>query len=208
MDSVKIAGSGLAADGHPPPVHQRSAHFQRPARACRGVVPPFGPQRQSGAALFISLMFLIVLTLIGLSAANVGVMQERMAGNIRDINIAFQEAEATIRGIEERLEGLKVGGSDLGTIPVWSEFHGDVGVSRGDCTLSAIANDTDNWPWQNSPDVTDAEYLVVQLTNSMCHPITGESPGNPGSGTHHMIAARAFGPANSQAVIQTIYSFQ
>jgi len=56
--------------------------------------------RQRGAALFISLMFLILLTLIGLSAANVGILQERMAGNVRESNIAFQTAEAALRGIE------------------------------------------------------------------------------------------------------------
>ena len=59
-------------------------------------------QRQQGAALFVSLMFLIILTLIGLSAANVGIMQERMAGNVRETNVAFQNAEATLREVETR----------------------------------------------------------------------------------------------------------
>ena len=56
-----------------------------------------GLSHQRGAALFVALMFLIILTVVGLSAANVSVMQERMAGNVRETNEAFQEAEATLR---------------------------------------------------------------------------------------------------------------
>ena len=34
-----------------------------------------------GAALFVGLMLLLILTLLGLSASNVSIMQERMASN-------------------------------------------------------------------------------------------------------------------------------
>jgi type IV pilus assembly protein PilX len=46
--------------------------------------------------LVIALILLVVLTLIGLSASNVTMMEERMAGNTRDHNLALQAAEAAL----------------------------------------------------------------------------------------------------------------
>ena len=61
-----------------PPRHFRSCHQQR------------------GAALIIALVLLVALTLIGLSASNVTMMEERMAGNTRDRSLALQAAEAAL----------------------------------------------------------------------------------------------------------------
>ena len=58
---------------------------------------------QQGAILVISLILLLVMTLLGLAAMQVTRMQERMAGNQRDVNIAFQGAEAGLRDAENRL---------------------------------------------------------------------------------------------------------
>ncbi|HEY8024591.1 MAG TPA: PilX N-terminal domain-containing pilus assembly protein [Burkholderiaceae bacterium] len=53
--------------------------------------------KQSGAALVVGLIFLVILTLLGLTAMQTGILEERMAGNSRDHNIAFQAAEAALR---------------------------------------------------------------------------------------------------------------
>jgi len=55
---------------------------------------------QRGAALITSLMLLIVLTLIGVSVMQATRMQERMTGNARDVNTAFESAEAALRNGE------------------------------------------------------------------------------------------------------------
>lgn len=52
---------------------------------------------QRGAALLTGLIFLVVLTLITLSAIKATSLEERMAGNARDQDVAFQAAEAAIR---------------------------------------------------------------------------------------------------------------
>jgi type IV pilus assembly protein PilX len=52
---------------------------------------------QKGAALVIGLIILVVLTLIGVQAMRTSIVQERMAGNMRERNVAFQAAEAALR---------------------------------------------------------------------------------------------------------------
>ncbi len=54
--------------------------------------------KQAGAALFISLILLLALTIIGLSAANRSTLQERMAANVHLRNVAFNAAESAIGG--------------------------------------------------------------------------------------------------------------
>lgn len=52
---------------------------------------------QRGFALFITLIFLVVLTLIGLTAMQVASLEERMAGNLGDRSRAFSAAETSLR---------------------------------------------------------------------------------------------------------------
>lgn len=59
--------------------------------------------RQRGAALVISLLLLLVMTLLGLGASQSTRLQERMAGNQRDQEVALQAAEAALRGAEKLL---------------------------------------------------------------------------------------------------------
>ncbi len=56
--------------------------------------------RQRGAVLMISLIFLVLLTIIGVTAMQTTLLQERMAGNMRDLNLAFQATEAALRAGE------------------------------------------------------------------------------------------------------------
>ena len=53
-----------------------------------------GSQKQKGAVLLVALIFLIVLTLIGLSAMDTTINQTRMATNVQEKNYALQAAEA------------------------------------------------------------------------------------------------------------------
>lgn len=56
------------------------------------------PTKQSGAALFVSLILLIALTIIGLSAANRSNLQERMSSNLHIQNLAFNASESAVGG--------------------------------------------------------------------------------------------------------------
>jgi len=67
--------------------------------------------QQSGAALVVGLIFLVILTLLGLTAMQTGILEERMAGNSRDRNIAFQAAEAALRDGEHDINGVQPNGA-------------------------------------------------------------------------------------------------
>ena len=60
----------------------------------------YNSQHQSGAVLAISLIILLLLTIIGLTATQVTGLEEKMAGNLRDRNLAFQAAETALRAGE------------------------------------------------------------------------------------------------------------
>ena len=47
------------------------------------------------------MLLLLVLTIIGVTVMQMSRMQERMAGNSRDVNLAFQAAEGALRAAEQ-----------------------------------------------------------------------------------------------------------
>src|SRR5690606_25547533 len=59
-----------------------------------------GFRHQRGAALYVALIFLVVLALLGIGGMQVALLQERMAANYRATNEAFQRSEAVARAIE------------------------------------------------------------------------------------------------------------
>lgn len=61
---------------------------------------------QRGMALITSLLFLLILTLLGLAGMQGSLIQERMAGNYEHRNFAFQAAEAGLRDAEAYLKAL------------------------------------------------------------------------------------------------------
>lgn len=61
-------------------------------------------RNECGATLIISLIFLLLMTLIGVTSMQTTTLQERMTGNTRDRNLAFQAAEAGLRAGETWLD--------------------------------------------------------------------------------------------------------
>ena len=78
----------------------------------RRALRQFG-QRERGVALFLTLTILLILTILGVSSIQTTSMQERMARNYRDVNIAFQGAESAVQEAEDYLEAL----TNIGAFP-------------------------------------------------------------------------------------------
>lgn len=177
--------------------------------------PRFSPSRVRGAALAVSLMILIVLTVLGLTVMNMAVMQERMAGNVREENEAFQSAEATIREIEQAVRVIAQGGSG-GVVQL--SWRG-LGLAEGDCALQN-APWGGNWdlaPWSVAPQ-TGNRYMLIALDETV-DAATGLPRGAPCAfidsndptraivtGWKYMILARASGPQQAgDVILQTIF---
>jgi len=61
-------------------------------------------KRQSGAALLVALVMLLVSTLIGLASIRGTTLNERMSSNMLDRSLSYQAAESALRSAEAALE--------------------------------------------------------------------------------------------------------
>ncbi|HET8943095.1 MAG TPA: PilX N-terminal domain-containing pilus assembly protein [Rudaea sp.] len=68
------------------------------------------PRNSKGAVLFVALVFLVLLTLLGLTAASTSILQERMTGGMRNSQLSLMGADTVARAAEARLWNL----ADLG----------------------------------------------------------------------------------------------
>ncbi len=74
--------------------------------------------QQSGVVLMVSLVMLLMLSIIGVTGSQVTALEEKMAGNSLDQNIAFQAAEAALRAGELAIDNPLASKADFTTSPV------------------------------------------------------------------------------------------
>lgn len=60
-----------------------------------------GRSGQRGVALIVALLLLLVITLVGLAAVRGTIMQQKMASNVYDRQVAFQSSEGALRAAQE-----------------------------------------------------------------------------------------------------------
>ena len=84
------------------------------------------PHRERGVVLIIGLIMLMIITIISVAAIRTTTTDEKIAGNARDRDRAFQAAEAAVRSCLARVNVkpvpvtvLTVPPSAVGTAPVW-----------------------------------------------------------------------------------------
>jgi Tfp pilus assembly protein PilX len=91
---------------------------------------------QEGAVLIVALLFLVVLTMLGITAMTGTTFEERMAGNARDAAVAMHSAEASLRAARDVVLGLRApAGSSIiqaGTGPNEANFA-DASDANGVC---------------------------------------------------------------------------
>lgn len=69
------------------------------------------PERQRGAVLFVALVFLLLITLLALTAIGTSILQEKMTGGMRNQQLGMMGAESGLRGTEAWLWTLSFVGS-------------------------------------------------------------------------------------------------
>ncbi|BFM08990.1 pilus assembly PilX family protein [Halioxenophilus aromaticivorans] len=101
------------------------------------------PSSQSGAVLAVSLVILLVLTVVVMSANSNVIMQERMTSAIRETNLVFQVAESALVEAENFIDTLDAAGfanfNSMGTGGLYSEGDGP-GDYLADSTWDTAGN--------------------------------------------------------------------
>jgi len=96
---------------------------------------------QRGMALLISLVFLLLLTLIGISSMQNATLQEKMAGSVSLRNQSFQSAEATLRVGESAVQ------LDSYSLPVCATTTQCAPPAESSLVTAAGANATSGVTW-------------------------------------------------------------
>lgn len=154
---------------------------------------------QTGITLVVSLIILILMTVIGVTAMQTTVLEEKMAGNARDLHLAFQASEAALREGEDFLQNAGLPAFDgnnglykaaaLGATPHWhvaSTWSSDARTYSG--SLNAVAE--------------QPKYIIEELTPVPAPGaslVVGFAP--PPTLTFYRVTARGVGGSNTAVVL-------
>lgn len=168
--------------------------------------------RQNGTVLLISLVMLLILTIIGISAVRNTTLEEKMAGNMRDKGLSFQAAEATLRVAEKYIKdnivstvAFDTDGSDglydKTDMYIWKNINWDANDSLENSDLDSDYN------------IAEPPRFIVQHIASIAGDENTLNLGNYGQNTGacnremFLVTARATGGSGGAPVIlQTAYS--
>ena len=173
--------------------------------------------RQRGAVLVVSLLLLLVMTMLALGASQATRMEERMAGNARDRDIAFQSAEAGLRAGERVIDNPALTAApypcdsppcqifELGTLttdlayqaePWWTTNAWKYSVSAA---MSKSSSDS-------AVAIREPMYFIEEIeevTDTLTIQPTGPSPSRV---FYRVTSNGAGGTENAQVVLQTTFA--
>lgn len=188
------------------------------------------PDRQRGASLIIVLLLLVIVSILGAGAAPIATMGERSARNDRDMQVAWQSAEAALMDAEFDIHGPAVSErravfTDMANTNAFVSGCGSSGSSKGLCALETTGKPA--WLAVDFTATTDARTTAYGDFTGRSFPTgdTGiqpakapryviepiEDPSNrdvSGGSTSYIyrVTAMGFGPrADIQGVVQIIY---
>lgn len=163
-------------------------------------------QRQKGAALFVGLVTLLVLTVIGLHASRSATMSLIAASNAQESALALAAAEDSV-ALGEQATLARFGGTAPGDL--------DTDATDGFYNDGSVALDTLDWDQANGIErIFDAdgnllgEFVVEYLFEGEG---TGDSivVGAAARATQiYRVTGRGVGARGSQRLVQTIFSAQ
>lgn len=174
--------------------------------------------RQRGTVLIVSLIFLMILTLLGVSAIQNTTLEERMAGNFRSNTAAFQAAESALRAGENWLDSnfnirplpQKTGGNGIwvfnapdpvaGTSKAWWK-------EADDAWWAANAQSyTHNLSFVSGKNLNPPRYLVEEV-GLMKDPLNIGQPQDNSGRYFYQVTARGTGVnTNTVVLLRSTYA--
>jgi type IV pilus assembly protein PilX len=163
---------------------------------------------QRGIALVVALILLVLISLVGLAAMRGTIMQQKMASNLYDRQVAFQSAEAAIRAASARVattptliwHNCQAGGVTClpnpftdPNLPTSAIHTVPTGTSAGDFTASTVSAGQPQYVIENMGNWVD------QKTNtgfgSTANSRQYGAQGAAGTSVFYRITARSGDPA-------------
>lgn len=166
-----------------------------------------GARRQRGSVLMVALMILIVLTLLVLAATRGSTLMERLVGNSRQLDQAFQTAEAALRQGESLLDQPEL--PDILDTAGWYH-HNDKPAPDWNTPAAwdAAANSTLAYSIDHDGDGTAAQaQIAIEELPPVPDPGGGLNPTEqPQESTVYRVSVRGYGERGDTFVIlQTTY---
>lgn len=164
-------------------------------------------RHETGAALIVSLVMLLLMTMIGIFAMRTSIMEEKMAANQIDRDIAFEAAEIALR--EAEIEILS-----WTDYPLATNDGSDKGVWTRDVMDPTSNNATPWWGetsetwWQNNANsivatkpagsIGDPRYVIEEVYKDR-----GDLESDPSTGTKkfYRVTARGLGASTQARVL-------
>lgn len=186
---------------------------------------------QRGVILVMSLLFLVIVTLLGISAMSTTTFEEKMSGSVRDWNVALAAAEAAVRDAEYDITAKTLPGQTAVARSLYgmTGFGDETGGENGTCSVSTgnlkqglcrrtAAGGTSALPTFTSTDTYSVAYGT--FTGASTYPLKGVAqqpryivtawtevtPFDTGPQYFYEITARGFGAnANTQVTLREVF---
>jgi len=177
----------------------------------------FGGRRDSGMVLFISLVFLLMLTIVGVSGVQTSSLETRMARNEHDLLLAFQAAELALGDAERFVQSVtstvpfNANGAnglwdfpELGEPNRWEDPELDIWRAAGQ---GSVVAETDVGNLVAAPPRYFIERLAAVARESPAYQI--DDPYAPTAAKRieifRITALGTGGTANARVILQTTY---
>lgn len=166
--------------------------------------------KQNGMVLIVGLMFLLILTLIGVSAMNSTALSEKLTQNLRDSTAAFEAAEASMSDGEAWIQAQATIPSAVTTC---SSSPCNVWAAN---TLSNIYQQSSSWWTSNAKTFSGSLYgviaqpqYIIEFYSFVPYELSPESLSKGQGYYYYRVNARGTGATtNAQVNLQSIYVMQ
>ena len=165
-------------------------------------------KRQQGVALVLVLVFMLVMTIIGVSGFSQIQLEERIVSNHREVGVSLSAAETALTDGEQWIQSQSQIPEAVSTCtavpcPVWANH-----------VLPDVVQSTDAWWQANATDLSisidelgqSPQYIIVK-THFIPYELSPDAQAQ-GRGTHYyQVTARGSGQGNrSESMVQSIFS--
>ncbi len=166
--------------------------------------------KQSGMVIIVGLIFLMILTLIGISAMNSTALSEKLTQNLRDSTAAFEAAEASMGDGEAWLQAqvtspLAVTACTASPCNVWATDM-----------LGTVYQQPATWWQANAKTFSGTLYgvarqpqYIIEFHSFVPYELSPDSLGKGQGYYYYRVNARGTGAtSNAQVNLQSIYVTQ